>query len=121
MRAHAITTKASTTVPGGILALALAVVLMGATASTASADKNLDLWCAPLPTTPTPLEQIDGGCFERVGRGEVFDFGDRRVGTTSPAQGFALGIQTVNDIFNPTISVSGDYAQTNNCPPTLVS
>ena len=121
MRAHTITTKASTIVPGGILALALAVVLMGATASTASADKNLDLWCAPLPTTSTPFEQIDHGCSEPVGRREGFDFGDRRVGTTSPAQGFELWIQTVNDIFLPTISVSGDYTQTNNCRPTLIS
>ena len=66
------------------------------------------------------LEQIDGGCSESVGRREGFDFGDRKVGTTSPAQGFELGIQTVNDIFNPTISVSGDYTQTNSCPPTLI-
>ena len=51
-------------------------------------------------------------------RRDVFDFGDRRVGTTSPAQGFGLGV-TVNDAFNPTISVSGDYTQTNGCPPTL--
>ena len=129
MRADTTTTRARVggrgrmkrrAVPGGILALGLAVVLMAATASTASADKNLDLWCAPLPTTATPLWQIDGGCFEPVGRREGFDLGDREVGTTSPAQGFALGIQTVNDIFNPTISVSGDYTQTNNCPRTLV-
>ena len=93
MRAHTITTKASTIVSGGILALGLAVVLLAATASTASADTDLDLWCAPLPTTSTTLEQIDGGCFEPAGRREVFDFGDRQVGTTSPAQGFALGIK----------------------------
>jgi hypothetical protein len=121
MRAHTITTKASTIVSGGILALGLAVVLLAATASTASADKNLDLWCAPLPTTSTPLWQIDGGCSEPVGRREGFDFGDRKVGTTSPAQGFALGIQTVNDIFIPTISVSGDYTQTNNCTTVIYS
>ena len=36
MRAHTITTKASTIVSGGILALSLAVVLLAATASTAS-------------------------------------------------------------------------------------
>ena len=47
-----------------------------------------------------------------------FDFGDRQVGTTSPAQPFALGVFD-DDSFNPTISVSGDYAQTNDCPPTL--
>jgi hypothetical protein len=34
-------------VPGGILALSLAVVLLAATASTASADRNLALWCNP--------------------------------------------------------------------------
>jgi hypothetical protein len=39
MRAHTITTKARTIVPGGILALGLAVVLLAATASTASADE----------------------------------------------------------------------------------
>jgi hypothetical protein len=120
MRANTITTKASTIVPGGILALSLAVVLLAATASTASANKYLGLWCAPLPTPPTTFEQIEHGCMEQVGRREVFDFGDRKVGTTSPAQGFELGLQTVNDIFNPTISVSGDYAQTNSCPPTLL-
>ena len=47
-----------------------------------------------------------------------FGFGDRQVGTASPAQPFALGVFD-NASFNPTISVSGDYAQTNNCPPTL--
>ena len=120
MRAHTITTKASTIVSGGILALGLAVVLLAATASTASAKTDLYLWCAPLPTTPTTPEQVfDGGCSEPVGRREVFDFGDRKVRTTSPAQGFALWV-TINDTFNPTISVSGDYTQTNNCPPTLV-
>ena len=41
MRAHTITTKASTIVSGGILALSLAVVLLAATASTASADRTL--------------------------------------------------------------------------------
>ena len=100
-------------VPGGILALGLAVVLLATSASTASADTKLYFWCAPLPTTPL----VDPGCIE-AGRREVFDFGDRRVGTTSPAQGFELGA-TVNDTFNPGISVSGDYTQTNSCPPTL--
>ena len=60
MRAHTITTQARVggrgrmkrrIVPGGILALSLAVVLLAATASTASADTDLALWCAPLPTT----------------------------------------------------------------------
>jgi hypothetical protein len=104
-------------VPGGIFALSLAVGLLATTASTASADTDLDLWCAPLPTASTTLEQIlDGGCLESIGRREVFDFGDRRVGTTSPAQGFGLGV-TINDTFNPRISLFGDYAQTNRCAP----
>jgi hypothetical protein len=68
------------------------------------------------------LEQIlstpPGGCGEPAGRREVFDFGDRKVGTTSPAQGFALFVDA-NGTFNPRISVSGDYTQTNNCLPTL--
>ena len=123
MRAHTITTKASTIVSGGILALGLAVVLLAATASTASAETRqtrLYLWCAPLPTTPTTSALVDGGCIEPVGRREGFDFGDRKVGTTSPAQGFEVGVFG-NDPppFNPTISVSGDYTQTNSCPPTL--
>ena len=117
MRAQTIATKASTIVPGGILALGLAVVLMGATASTASAGTlfegtRLFLWCAPLPT-------FDDGCIDaghRLDR-NPFDFGHRQVGTTSPAQGFLL---SAGGTFNPSISVSGDYVQTSNCPPTMV-
>ena len=106
-------------VPGGILALSLAVILLAATASTASADRVLSPWyCPPLPTPPTSTEQIPGGCLDPLGAGPGFDFGDRQVGTTSPAQGFALGVYD-NDALDPRISVSGDYAQTNNCPPTL--
>jgi len=106
-------------VPGGILALGLAVVLLAATASTASAETRFFLWCAPLPTASTTPEQvIDGGCIEPAEGRKVFGFGDRRVGTTSPAQGYEL-VVSLNDTFNPTISVSGDYAQTNDCPPTL--
>jgi hypothetical protein len=134
MRAYTITTKARAggrgrmkrrIVPGGILALSLAVVLIGATASTASADlfpdRDLFLWCAPLPPTPV-------GCVEGHSPGKEvkpFDFGDRQVGTTSPAQGFELvarqpvGVYDDGDVLNPEISVSGDYAQTNNCAPTL--
>jgi hypothetical protein len=118
MRAHPITTKASTIVPGGILALGLAVVLLAAsagaaTAGTASADTRLYLWCAPLPAP-------DGGCIDgghRLDR-SPFDFGHRQVGTTSPAQGFFL---SASGTFNPSISVSGDYVQTSNCPPTMVN
>jgi hypothetical protein len=119
MKGHTITTKASMIVPGGILALGVAVVLLAATASTASAERVLAPWhCVPLPTPPTTLEQIPEGCLDPFGDGPSFDFGDRQVGTTSPAQNFALGVID-NDAFNPRISVSGDYAQTNNCPPTL--
>jgi hypothetical protein len=109
-------------VPGGILALSLAVVLLAATASTASAD--LSTWyCPPLPTPPTTLEQIPEGCLG--GPTTSVDFGDRQLGTTSPAQGFALAVYCspgggCNETpLNPRISVSGDYAQTNDCPPTL--
>jgi hypothetical protein len=49
-----------------------------------------------------------------------FHFGDRQVRTTSRAQRFVLVVFD-NDSFNPRISVSGDYAQTNNCPPTLAA
>ena len=128
MRAHTNTPKAKVgarartkraNVPRGILALSFAVVLLAATASTASAARALYPWhCPPLPAPPTSLEQIPAGCLDPFSTGPRFDFGDRRVGTTSPAQGFALGVYG-NDDFNPEISVSGDYAQTNNCPPRL--
>jgi hypothetical protein len=67
-----------------------------------------------------------GSCI--VACGGPFDFGDRRVGTTSPAQRFALVIEgndfptgdpEIPQTFTPSISVSGDYAQTNNCPRTF--
>jgi hypothetical protein len=117
-----------TIIPRGILALSFAVVLLAATASTASAERALVPWyCPPPPTPPTTVEQVQ----ECVDRGPLwwdaatglpvagsFDFGDRQLGTTSTAQRFALGVWD-NDSFNPRISVSGDYAQTNNCPPTL--
>ncbi len=128
MRAHTITTQARVggrgrmkrrIVPGGILALSLAVVLLAATASTASAYKGLAVWCAPLPTTPTTPGQLPGGCIGGSGLGRGFHFGARQVGTTSPAQGFALGVVRQTTPY-PRISVSGDYAQTNNCPPTLL-
>jgi hypothetical protein len=114
-----------------ILALSLAVVLVAATASTASAERVLEPWyCPPLPPTPTTADQLPLECRGEalpdwpppVGVGDPFGgfegFGDRQVGTTGPAQGFGLGVYD-NDSFNPRISVSGDYAQTNNCPPTL--
>jgi hypothetical protein len=117
-----------TIVPRGILALGVAVVLLGATASTASAERYLSPWyCPPLPTPPTSIEQIPQECQDQFGFSlsrPSFDFGDRQVGTTSPAQGFALGVicfpgSCQSETFSPRISVSGDYAQTNSCPPTL--
>jgi hypothetical protein len=106
MRAHAITTTARVggrrrpkraIVPCGILTLSLAVVLLAATASTASATVTL------APTS--------------------FDFGDRQVGTTSPMGSFRLTVSCYGNgcptTFAPSIAVSGDYAQTNNCAPTL--
>jgi hypothetical protein len=76
----------------------------------------------PLPTTLITVEQApEGGCIEDVsstsGPPTSFDFGDRQIGTTSPAQGFALWVD--NDTLNPRISVPGDYAQTNGCAQTL--
>jgi hypothetical protein len=101
-----------------ILALGLAVVLLAATASTASAAPVVYQWECPVPSTPpTTLEQIPGCLGGFAGPGRTFDFGDRQVGTTSLPQRFALGVSS--DTFTPSISVSGDYAQTNNCPPTL--
>jgi hypothetical protein len=116
MRTHTITTKASTIVPGGILALSLAVVLLAATASTASASRVVGTWnCPPLPAPSYPVDdpQIQR-CFGPSGK---FDFGYHRPGT-SASQRFALGVSN-NDTFSPEVGVSGDYAQTNNCPPTL--
>jgi hypothetical protein len=112
-------------VPGGILALSLAVVLMAATASTASADRFLGTWnCPPPSPPPTTLDQIPPACFGQLASTPsipptqgIFDFGYHQLGT-SAAQRFALGV-TDNDSFNPRIGVSGDYAQTNNCRPTL--
>ena len=66
--------------------------------------------------TVDTFDQVPQGCGD-LGAGS-FDFDDRQVGTTSPAQRFVLGVFD-NDTFNPKISVSGDYAQTNDCPPML--
>jgi hypothetical protein len=137
MRTHASTTQALVggtgrmkrrIVPGGILALSLAVVLLAATASSASAEELAPWYCPPLPTPPTDLKQFPPeGCLDSPShRAEAsFDFGDRQVGTTSPGQRFALlfgpddfpGPQY--QTLTPSISVSGDYAQTNSCPPTI--
>jgi hypothetical protein len=132
MRARTITTEARvgarsrtkrTIVPGGILALGLAAVLLGATASTAGAEGFLTPWyCPPTPSQSVTEQQtyncnLGEGAF---GFGTPFDFGNRQVGTTSPAQRFALLVYRP-DTFDPSIRVSGDYAQTNNCPPTLAA
>jgi hypothetical protein len=102
----------------GMLALSLAVVFLAATASTASAERVLSPWYCPPPSTPpTTVGQVDQECLD-IGAGS-FDFDDRQVGTTSAVQRFALGVWSGPDTFTPDISVSGDYAQTNNCPPTL--
>jgi hypothetical protein len=102
-----------------IFGLSLAVVLLAATTSTASAA-TVHTWnCPPPSTPPTAVEEIPDGCLGPDGfsPARIFDFGNHQIGTTSPAQRFALGVS--GDTFNPRISVSGDYAQTNNCPPTL--
>jgi hypothetical protein len=47
------------------------------------------------------------------------DFGDQRVGTTSAAQTVTVGNQNGAEVVFSSISVSGDFAQTNNCPARL--
>jgi hypothetical protein len=88
----------------GILTLGLVVVLLAATASSASAATSL---------SPTST-----------------DFGNREVGTTSPAQAFTLrtfcpsssiGCLIFGTDFEPNIDVSGDFSQTNNCPAILTA
>ncbi len=141
MRAHAITTKAPvggrgrtmrTIVPCGVLALGLAVVLSAATASsTASAEPAsapaalLSTWYCPPPSPPPTTWEQWKDLTTCLG-GPRFNFGDRQVGTASPVRQFALGVgcrpggeYPCPAPFNPTIAVSGDYAQTNNCPATL--
>jgi hypothetical protein len=116
MRAHTITTKPPvgggrrarrTIVPGGILTLSLAVLLLATTASTASADRGVRM--------------------SLVGPTSV-GFGDRQVGTTSPVHAFTLRVKCRPTASGceagsrkPRISVTGDYAQTNDCPPTMLS
>jgi hypothetical protein len=94
-----------------ILALSLAAIFLGATASTASATRTL---------SPTST-----------------DYGNRQVGTTSPPQAFTLRVRCtlivfpttkcIEDTFSPSISItsgqlgltSSQFAQTNNCPATM--
>jgi hypothetical protein len=86
-----------------ILTLSLTAILLGATASTASATRTL---------SPTSV-----------------DYGNRQIGTSSPAQAFTLSVRCtlvifpttncIEDTFSPSISTSGQFAQTNNCPATM--
>ena len=86
-----------------ILTLSLTAILLGATASTASATRTL---------SPTSV-----------------DYGNRQIGTSSPAQAFTLRVRCtlvifpttrcIEDTFSPSISTSGQFAQTNSCPATL--
>jgi hypothetical protein len=81
-----------------VLTLSLTAALLAATAGSAHATRTI---------SPTSVE-----------------FGDRQVGTTSPAQAFTLRVRctqtlqgcNIQDTFNPSISVTGDFSQTNNCP-----
>ena len=120
MRAHTITTKARvvakgrsrTIVPRGILALSLTVALLAAAASTASAHKLVQ----------TSLETSLGRYPASVG------FGERQVGTTSPAAAFTFRVgcrPTVSGCeagsLSPRISVPNGYAETDDCSPTLLT
>jgi hypothetical protein len=96
---------------GVILALSLTAILLGATASAASATRTL---------SPTST-----------------DYGNRQVGTTSPPQAFTLRVRCtlvvfpttkcIEDTFSPSIRItsgqfgltSSQFAQTNNCPATM--
>ena len=94
-------------VPRGILTLTVAVALVAIPVTSASAARTLD-------------------------PGSV-DFGARQVGTTSPPQTHQLkvfcdapflvcaliALAGGADKFNPTVSISGDFGQTNNCLGTL--
>jgi hypothetical protein len=85
----------------GLLTLSLVVVLLAATASSASAFRTL----SP-PST---------------------NFGDRQIGTTSPPQAFTLTVSRscfpifgcFSDSLAVAPSVSPQYAQTHNCPAVL--
>ena len=112
-----------------ILTLSLTLVLLAATASTAGAGRGLAPWyCSPPVTPPTTIGEIPPGCLGHVslpdGPPESFYFGDRQVGTASPVQRFGFGAWCQDpyacyENFNPSIEVTGDYAQTNNCASTL--
>jgi hypothetical protein len=132
MRTHTITTQARVgargrmkrrIVPGAILALSLAIALLAATASSASfapggtSGYAYARWVCSLHSTPTIPGP--GRCSGSPGQAS-FDFGYHLVGT-STSQLFELGVRGDwrGDTFSPRIGVAGEYAQTNNCPPTL--
>ncbi len=132
MRTHTITTQARVggrgrmkrrIVPGAILALSLAIALLAATASSASwapgATSEHATWVCPLQSTPPTTIPGPERCYGSP-HWSRFDFGYHLVGT-STSQRFELGVHggTGGNTFSPAIGVSGDYAQTNNCPPTL--
>jgi hypothetical protein len=110
-------------VPGAILALSLAVALLAATASSASfapggtSGYAYARWVCSLHSTPTIPGP--GRCSGSPGQAS-FDFGYHLVGT-STSQLFELVVRGDwrGDTFSPRIGVAGEYAQTNNCPPTL--
>jgi hypothetical protein len=93
-----------------ILTLSLTAIFLGATASAASATRTL---------SPTSV-----------------DYGNRQIGTTSPAQAFTLRVRCtlvvfpttkcIEDTFSPSISITvgqfvqtDQFVQTNNCPATM--
>jgi hypothetical protein len=134
MRTHTITTQARVgargrmkrrIVPGAILALSLAVALLAATASSASfapggtSGYAYARWVCPLHSTPPIPFPDPRRCSLSPGQ-ESFDFGYHLVGT-STSQLFELVVRGDwrGDTFSPRIGVAGEYAQTNNCPPTL--
>jgi hypothetical protein len=90
-------------VPRTVLTLSLTAVVLAATAGSAHAIRTI---------TPTSV-----------------DYGNRQLGTSGPAQAFTLKVRCtlvifpttkcLQDTFSPSISTSGQFAQTNNCPATL--
>jgi hypothetical protein len=107
MKAHTSTTQARgggrgrmkrRILPGGILALSFAVALSAATASSASADRltaasalgHVQVFPWHCPTVQLAFDCELAFTEQFSGPGRTFDFGNRQVGTTSPAQRFAL-------------------------------